>query len=99
MPTAWNGEWLIQRFIERWSGAWHWSNPNPVKLPGVTTLATAGAAGAAEAPAEAVAPAVLSPPAIPESSSTRTATVAVTGGRWRPPRGGREERAVRMLGL
>src|SRR3546814_3190235 len=45
MPTAENGEFSIQSSIALWVGATHWSNPYPVKFPGVTRLsAWAGAA-------------------------------------------------------
>src|SRR3546814_12499129 len=45
MLTAENGEFSIQSSIALWVGATHWSNPYPVKFPGVTRLsACAGAA-------------------------------------------------------
>ncbi len=85
MPTARNGEWLSQRFIERWSGAWHWSKPSPVKSPGVTTFpsiracdACAGAAPAVAGAAPSVSPAVV--PSRPVTSNRAVAT-AIAGGR------------------
>src|SRR4051812_46160156 len=38
MPTARYGEACSQASIFHCSGAWHWSKPSPVKVPGVTGL-------------------------------------------------------------
>ena len=38
MPTARYGEALSQASIAACPGAWHWSNPSPVKLPGGTAV-------------------------------------------------------------
>src|SRR5689334_7243510 len=41
MPTARNGLVRSQVSIVCWVGARHWSNPKPVKVPGVTGLPSA----------------------------------------------------------
>ncbi len=47
MPTARNGDFLIQALIAVWLGVAHWSNPRPRKLPGVAGFAASAGATSA----------------------------------------------------
>ncbi len=51
MPAARNGDVRSQVSIADWLGATHWSNPWPVKLPGVTGLSANAGAGPTRRPA------------------------------------------------
>ncbi len=65
MPTARNGDAASHASIFHCSGAWHWSKPRPVKVPGVTGLAArAETAEAEEVGPSAPAGAVVSPTAV-----------------------------------